>query len=394
MGNINSMDFFKIFLVILVMFVFNEIKYIPFEFNYMLIFVFLGVVFLLYSFDFLMVFLTLELQNFSLYILMSMQRNKKIAVETGIRYYFLGGISSGLILYGISLFYGFSGKIRFSDLNLGIIFFLCGLFMKIGLAPFHFWIPQIYSGAPNIITLILLVLPKFGFFILFMKLYYYVFTFMHLIFFDLICIIVLFSLFFGALGALGESNIKRFMGYSGITNSGFILLAFSVFTYEGLFAGILYLLVYIFTTFSVFCIFLISRLRQVKSYYLVDFNSFNSLKLINPFLVFILCINLFSMAGIPPLTGFFSKYYLFLSLVEINNIKLLFCLIILSLISTYYYIRPINLLVFSNNVKPKFFEEINSFSCLLIFFIYVVNSFMIIQPRFILDLVQSLIFFY
>ena len=167
----------------------------------------------------------------------------------------------------------------------------------------------------------------------------------------------------------------------------------SVFTYEGLFAGILYLLVYIFTTFSVFYIFLISRLRQVKSYYLVDFNSFNSLKLINPFLVFILCINLFSMAGIPPLTGFFSKYYLFLSLVEINNIKLLFCLIILSLISTYYYIRPINLLVFSNNVKPKFFEEINSFSCLLIFFIYVVNSFMIIQPRFILDLVQSLIFF-
>merc|ERR1711862_76196 len=354
------------------------------------------------GFDFLMVFLTLELQNFSLYILMSMQRNKKIAVETGIRYYFLGGLSSGLILYGISLFYGFSGKIRFSDLNLlfvdfnnlhfnlylGIIFFLCGLFMKIGLAPFHFWIPQIYSGAPNIITLILLVLPKFGFFILFMKLYYYVFTFMHLIF-----IIVLFSLFFGALGALGESNIKRFMGYSGITNSGFILLAFSVFAYEGLFAGILYLLVYIFTTFSVFYIFLISRLRQVKSYYLVDFNSFNSLKLINPFLVFILCINLFSMAGIPPLTGFFSKYYLFLSLVEINNIKLLFCLIILSLISTYYYIRPINLLVFSNNVKPKFFEEINSFSCLLIFFIYVVNSFMIIQPRFILDLVQSLIFF-
>jgi NADH-quinone oxidoreductase subunit N len=187
---------------------FTNIKYIPFESNFILGFLFIGIIFLIYSFDFLTMFLNLELQNFALYILMNIQRNKKIVVETSIKYYIIGGVSSGFILYGISLIYLTTGKINFFDLILyfyniqdfnsilflGILFIFCGLFIKLGLAPFHFWVPQIYSGAPNFIMLILLSLPKFVLILVFIKLYFFVFSFTHNIFFPLISFSIILSL--------------------------------------------------------------------------------------------------------------------------------------------------------------------------------------------------------
>jgi len=378
LSNIYGVDYFKLILILLIILIFYTsiseksfkiLKTIPFEANYILAFLFLGMLFLLYSFDFLIIFLNLELQNFALYILMNIQRNKKIVVETCIKYYIIGGISSACLLYGISYIYGITGKINLFDLILffyeiklsnfdllpGLFFFFVGLFIKLGLAPFHFWVPQIYDGAPNLITLILLILPKFVLFLLFIKLYFFVFKFLTGFFFQIFLLNVSLSFFFGSLGALWQTNIKKFLAYSAINNSGFILLAISLLTYEGLFAAILYLIVYLFSTFSIFYSFLIILPRQSNALKLLDFNNFNAIKSINPILILMISINFLSLAGIPPLSGFISKMLLFSAVIQLNYLLIIIFLMVVSLISAYYYIRPIKLIWFQKTKKKLFF---------------------------------------
>lgn len=412
-SNIYGIDFFKIILVILIILIFYAaisdksfrlFKYIPFESNYILSFVFIGMLFLLYSFDFLIIFLNLELQNFSLYILMNIQRNKKIVVETCIKYYIIGGLSSASILYGISLIYGFTGKVNLFDLILffseirlihfgfiiGFIFLFLGLFIKIGIAPFHFWVPQIYEGAPHFVTLILLILPKFVLFILFVKLYFFIFKFLNNILCEFLWLNVFLSFFFGSLGALWQNNIKKFLAYSAINNSGFILLAFSLSTFESNFAGILYLIIYLFSTFAIFYSFLIISPKQFNSYNLLEFKNFSTLKIVNPLFVFILSINFLSIAGIPPLSGFISKFFIFVSVLELNYLIILFILILVSLVSAYYYIRPVKLLLFHIKFKPKFLVEISFFSGIILVLIFFFNLFLILQPRLLFFFIENI----
>lgn len=241
-SNVYGVFFFKLVLIIFFLLIFftgisettfERIKYIPFESNYIIIFLFVGMLFLLYSFDFLMIFLNLELKNFALYILINIQRNNKVVVETCIKYYIIGALSSGFFIYGISFIYGFTGKVNlfdfllfFSDistthfgLNTSIGFLFCGLFIKIGIAPFHFWIPQVYKGAPFFVTLILLLLPKFVLFFLFLKLDLFIFKLLHQTFIQTIILNGVLSLFFGCLGGLWQNNIKTFMAFSAITSS-------------------------------------------------------------------------------------------------------------------------------------------------------------------------------
>ena len=181
------------------------------------------------------------------------------------------------------------------------------------------------------------------------------------------------------------------MSYSAITNSGLILLAFTLFTFESIFAGILYLLVYLFSTFSIFFSFLVTKAKQWNSTELTEFSSLNSLKLINPVLVFFISINFLSMAGIPPLGGFISKFLIFTALVEGNYIRLLLSLIIISLISAFYYIRPVKLLVFTSNKQPKFLHELTFNSSLIIALVFFFNCFFIIQPRLILSSIENIL---
>ena len=163
-------------------------------------------------------------------------------------------------------------------------------------------------------------------------------------------------------------------------------------TFEGLFSGLLYLLIYIFTTFSVFYTFSIIKLRQFNSFSLIEFKNFNFVKLINPLLIFMLCINLLSMAGVPPLSGFFSKYFIFLTLIEANCLKLVLFLIFISLVATYYYIRPVNLLAFTINISPKFLTEITYFSGLILILIFFFNSFLVLQSHLIFELIQGFLY--
>jgi len=405
LSNVYGVDIFKIILVIFLIIIFyvgiseqsgSQRKYISFEYSYILGFAFIGMVFLLYSFDFLMMFLSLELQNFSLYILINIQRNKKVVVETCIKYYILGGLSSGLILYGISLIYGYTGRVNLLDLavfcseisltHLGLIsglsFIFFGFFIKLGLAPFHFWVPQIYEGSPNIVMLVLLTLPKFILFIIFLKLHTFVFGLFAPAFREILYINVFLSFLFGSLGALWQTNIKKFFAYSAITNSGFILFAFSLDTLDGVSAGLIYLLIYLGSTLAIFYLFIILKSRQENSISFLEFKHFSSLKLVNPSLVFILAINLFSMAGIPPLGGFLSKFLVFTTVLEEGTLGVLFLIVVVSLFTAYYYIRPIKILLFHTSKKPAFFTELTYLGGLFISVSFFNNLVLFSVPKF------------
>lgn len=160
-------------------------------------------------------------------------------------------------------------------------------------------------------------------------------------------------------------------------------------TFEGFFASIIYLIFYLILTFSIFYSFLIIKVRQLNSYQLLEFQNLSGLKLINPFLVLIQALSFFSMAGIPPLGGFLSKFLIFLSLIEINYFKLLLILILISLISAFYYIRPIKLLVFNFTDNPKFLSQVSFFSSLILVLIFLINLFIIVQPQILFYFFES-----
>jgi len=349
-----------------------------------------------------MMFLSLELQNFSLYILINIQRNKKVVVETCIKYYILGGLSSSIILYGISLIYGFTGRVNLLDLALfcsevsmthvgfilGLSFIFFGFFIKLGLAPFHFWVPQIYEGAPNLIMLVLLTLPKFILFLVFLKLHTFVFGLFAPNFREILYFNIFLSFFFGSLGALWQTNIKKFLAYSAITNSGFILFGFSLHTFEGLYSAIIYLVIYLFSNCCCVYVFIIIRSRQENSISFLEFESFRSLKVVHPTLVFMLVLNLLSMAGIPPLAGFLTKFFLFTAILEEGTLGVAFLLVLVSLFTAYYYIRPVKILLFNPSKTPAFLTELQPFGGLMLIFITFLNLALLLTPKIILILVE------
>ncbi len=160
---------------------------------------------------------------------------------------------------------------------------------------------------------------------------------------------------------------------------------------EGAFAGILYIIIYLISTIGIFYSFYIVRSKQLSSLEGIEFKNYNSLKKINPCLVFLLSINFLSMAGIPPLSGFISKYFIFESLVEINNISIVSMLIIISMLSAYYYIRPIKLLIFNKRFNPKFFADISSLSAYILVFIFLFNLLIILEPRLIFSIIENIL---
>ena len=169
------------------------------------------------------------------------------------------------------------------------------------------------------------------------------------------------------------------------------MLALSLFSFESLFAGVFYLLVYLLSTFSIFYAFIIVKPKQLNSYALLEFKNFTCLKLINPLLLIMLSINFLSLAGIPPLSGFISKFLILISLVETNNLKLLLFLILISLIAAYYYIRTIKILVFTNEKQPKFLSEIPYFSGVILVVTFYFNFLVMLQPSFFFLIIEKIL---
>ena len=274
--------------------------------------------------DLMVFYMGLELQSLALYVLATFNRDQLKSSEAGLKYFVLSALSSGLLLYGCSLIYGFSGSTNFdiiaSQLNsneyvltFGIVFILVGLAFKISAVPFHMWAPDVYEGSPTSVTLFFTMVPKIAALTVFIRFLYV--PFLNLI--DQWQMIIIFlsiaSMLFGAIAAIGQTNIKRLIAYSSIGHIGYTLAGLATGSNEGIQSSIIYISIYVIMNLAFFsCLLMLKRNNQ----YYEDIDDLSGLSKNHPLLSLSLLVILFSLAGIPPLAGFFAKFYIFKTVIE------------------------------------------------------------------------------
>ncbi len=327
-----------------------------FEYPVLLLFATIGMMMMVSAHDMMSLYVGLELQSLSLYVIAAFMRDDVQSSEAGLKYFILGSLSSGLFLYGASLIYGFTGTTNFTDLNhffvanemgqgvyLGVVFVLAGLVFKISVVPFHMWTPDVYEGAPTPVTALFSMAPKIaamGMFVrVFMEPFAEAFSETQVL---LIWGSVL-SMFVGSLGALRQQNIKRFLAYSSIGHVGFALLGLVAGTEEGVRNLLLYLVIYLFMNAGVFGVILSLR-RDGK--YITRIDELAGLSKTNPMLAFVMTVLMFSMAGIPPLAGFFAKFYVFMSVIHAELYTVAILGVLASVVAAYYYLWIIKVIYF------------------------------------------------
>ena len=284
----------------------------------------LGMMVMISSNDLILFYVGLELQSLALYVLASFNRDNLSSSESGLKYFVLSALSSGLLLYGCSLIYGFSGSTNFfvisenltqDDyvLTFGIVFIIVGLAFKISAVPFHMWAPDVYEGSPTSITIFFAILPKIAALTVFIRFLYV--PFLNLI--DQWQMIIVFlsiaSMLFGAIAAIGQSNLKRLVAYSSIGHMGYALAGLATGTNQGIQSSISYISIYLFMNLAFFCCLFMLR-RDEK--YFENIQDLSGLSKNHPLLSFCFLIVLFSLAGIPPLAGFFAKFYIFSAVID------------------------------------------------------------------------------
>ena len=283
-------------------------------------------------------------------------RDKLKSSEAGLKYFVLSALSSGLLLYGCSLVYGFSGSTNFDIisnqlnsneyvLTFGIVFILVGLAFKISAVPFHMWAPDVYEGSPTSVTLFFTMVPKIAALTVFIRFLYV--PFLNLI--DQWQMIIIFlslaSMIFGAIAAIGQTNIKRLIAYSSIGHVGYTLAGLATGTNEGIQSSIIYITIYIVMNLALFSGLLM--LRRNNQYH-EDIEDLSGLSKNHPLLSISLLIVLFSLAGIPPLAGFFAKFYIFKAVLEESMYFLAIVGLLSTVISAFYYLRIIKIIYFDN----------------------------------------------
>jgi proton-translocating NADH-quinone oxidoreductase chain N len=337
-----SVIFFKnLLLLSFLLFLFSVKNYIfrlknyDFEFILVLLISLFSSLLILNSCDLISLFFIIELQSLTFYILVASKQTSSFSTESGLKYFILGCFSSGIILFGISLIYGFTGLLSYEDLSLflssfffvsnncnsfylpfsgliaGVILITVGFLFKLGSVPFHMWMPDVYEGAPMIITFYLSTIPKISLIFVMFKLYYSVFMPVFAFYQNLFIISALFSIILGSIAAIYQIKLKRLLTYSMITNTGYLLLSFSFGDVSGIYVTIFYLVSYIFIMLGLFFCFICLRSRSTNLL-IKRINMLVNLFGVNSYLAFSIFILLFSIAGVPPLLGFYSKFFLFL----------------------------------------------------------------------------------
>jgi NADH-quinone oxidoreductase subunit N len=318
----------------------------------------LGMMIMISSNDLIVFYMGLELQSLALYVLASYNRDQLKSSEAGLKYFVLSALSSGLLLYGCSLIYGFSGSTNFNVisnqlnsneyvLTFGIVFILVGLAFKISAVPFHMWAPDVYEGSPTTVTLFFTMVPK----IAALTVFIYV-PFLNLI--DQWQMIIVFlsiaSMLFGAIAAIGQTNIKRLIAYSSIGHIGYTLAGLAAGSNEGIQSSIIYIAIYVVMNLAFFsCLLMLKR----KDQYYENINDLSGLSKNHPLLSLCLLIILFSLAGIPPMAGFFAKFYIFKSVLEQSMYFLAIVGLLSTVVAAFYYLRIIKIIYFDKE-KDKY----------------------------------------
>ncbi len=360
----------------------------------------LGMILMISSYDLIIFYLGLELQSLCLYILASFKRDDEKSSEAGLKYFVLSALATGLLLYGCSLIYGFTGSTNFenisSNLNkantgaiFGIVFIIVGLAFKVSAVPFHMWTPDVYEGSPTSVTTFFALIPKIAALSIFIRFMYVPFVNM----IDQWQLIVVFlsvaSMILGSVAAIGQNNIKRLMAYSSIGHMGYALAGIATGSNAGIQSTIIYLVIYIFMNLAAFgCIFMMKR----ENTFLENISDLSGLSKNHPLLALSFLITLFSLAGIPPLAGFFAKFYIFMAVIESKMYALAIIGLLTTVVSAFYYLRIIKIIYFD---KPKkAFENIYDLGLrftLLITTIAILMYF--IYPSILINAVSSITFY-
>ena len=360
----------------------------------------LGMMLMISSYDLIIFYLGLELQSLCLYILASFKRDDERSTEAGLKYFVLSALASGLLLYGCSLIYGFTGSTNFeiistnlSEANtgavFGIVFIIVGLAFKVSAVPFHMWTPDVYEGSPTSVTSFFALVPKIAAITVFIRFMYVPFINVISQWQTIIIFLSIASMILGAVAAIGQSNIKRLMAYSSIGHMGYALAGLAPGTNTGIQSTIIYLTIYLVMNLGAFgCIFMMKR----ENIFYENINDLSGLSKNHPMLALSFLIILFSLAGIPPLAGFFAKFYVFMAVIEVKMYALAIIGLLTTVVSAFYYLRIIKVIYFDKPKKP--FEEsydwglkislILSTILTLIYFIY---------PSILVDTISSILIY-
>ena len=407
-NNSYTIDYFSLFMKVLTLIAcifvmlssFDYIKLIginKIEYPILILSATLGMMIMISSYDLIVFYMGLELQSLSLYVLASFNRDNYRSSEAGLKYFVLGALSSGLLLYGCSLIYGFSGSTNFDliaqnmdQLNtgsiFGIVFILVGLAFKVSAVPFHMWAPDVYEGSPTSVTTFFAIVPKVAALTVFIRFLYVPFINVIGQWQMIIIFISLASMILGAVAAIGQTNIKRLMAYSSIGHMGYALAGLATASNEGIQGTVIYLSIYLLMNLGIFsCIFMMRR----KDIFYEDIQDLSGLSKNHPIISFCLLVLLFSLAGIPPLAGFFAKFYIFMAVIKAEMYTLAIMGLITTVISAFYYLRIIKIIYFDES--KEMFEMDQNFGLrislalstiiILVYFIY---------PSLLIDVVSNI----
>lgn len=327
-----------------------------FEFPILVLLATLGMLMMVSANDLIALYMGLELQSLALYVIASFKRDSERSTESGLKYFVLGALASGILLYGASLIYGFTGTTNFTalaglvgegDTSIGLIFGLvfltAGLAFKISAVPFHMWTPDVYEGAPTPVTALFASAPKVAAMALFIRVLMGPLPGLSGEWQQIIVFLSIASMVLGAVAAIGQSNIKRLMAYSSIGHMGFALVGLAAGTPEGVQGVLIYMAIYVAMNFGVFGCILAMRDKQGM---LENINDLAGLGRTNPMMALALALLMFSLAGIPPLAGFFAKFYVFLAAINAGLYTLAVIGVLASVIGAFYYLRIIKIMYF------------------------------------------------
>ncbi len=325
----------------------------------------LGMMVMVSGYSLLTLYLGLEILSLSLYTLIAIARERSGAIEAALKYFVLGAIASGLLLYGMSMIYGISGSINVADiatfaanatlasremliLNFGLVFLVIGIAFKLGAVPFHMWVPDVYQGAPTSVTMFLSTVPKIAAVAMLVRILVDGMGAMHEYWSDLFMVLALLSIALGSVVALMQTNIKRMLAYSTISHVGFILLGFVTGVVEGYGAAVFYVLVYILMSMAAFGMIILLNKQGFEADKISDFKGLSKH---SPWFALMMLAIMLSMAGVPPFIGFYAKLFILQQVISAGFITIAVIAVVFAVISSYYYLQV---------VKSMYFEDSNN----------------------------------
>jgi NADH-quinone oxidoreductase subunit N len=329
---------------------------VRFEFPVLVLLATTGMLMMISANDLIALYVGLEQQSLALYVVAAFQRDSPRSSEAGLKYFVLGALSSGMLLYGASLVYGFTGSTGFDDIALavqpsganiglifGLVFLMAGFAFKISAVPFHMWTPDVYEGAPTPVTAFFAAAPKLAAMALTVRVLITAFPAVTLEWRQIVVFLAIASMALGSFAAIGQTNIKRLMAYSSIGHMGYALVGLAAGTTGGVEGVIIYLAIYLAMTLGTFACILAMRRdgRMVE-----DIDQLSGLSSTSPLMAFLLAMLLFSLAGVPPLAGFFAKFYVFLAAIHAGLYALAVIGVLLSVVGAYYYLRIVKIMYF------------------------------------------------